>query len=84
MVESNPIDDDGAVTVMDAMAGLATVSASAFDVTDPAVAVIVTVPVAMPVTRPLPSTVATAVLTCDVQVKLCPLSALPLASFATA
>ena len=83
IVESRPIDDDGAVTVMDAIAGFTTVSASAFEVTDPTVAVIVTAPVATPVTSPFASTVATAELL-DVQVKLWPLSTLPLASFATA
>ncbi len=62
---------------------IVTVIASAFDVTVPAVAVIVTAPEETPVTSPLPSTVAIAVLL-DVQVKLCPLSTLPLASFATA
>ena len=83
IVERRPIVDDGAVTVMLAMAGAVTVTVSAFDVTDPTVAVMLAVPGATPVTRPLPSTVATDVLL-DLQVKLWPESTLPFASLATA
>jgi hypothetical protein len=59
IVVNMAIEDDGALTVIVATGGLTTVTVSALDVTEPAVAVMLTVPGATPVTTPFPSTVAT-------------------------
>ena len=78
-----PSESDGAVTVIVATGGSATLNTSAFDVTAPSVAVIVTAPGPTPVTRPLASTVATRMLF-EAHVKLWPVTTFPLESCATA
>jgi hypothetical protein len=77
------IDEAGALIATVAAVALVTVRATAFEVTDPEVAVMLVVPAATPVTRPLALTVATEGLL-DAQMTLTPVSTLPLASFTTA
>ena len=69
IVDSRAIEDAGALTVMDATDGFTTVSTSALEVTEPDVAVMLTVPGPTPVTRPPADTVATDG-SLDVHVKL--------------
>ena len=83
IVESDTIDDEGAVTVIVAIGAETTVSVNALDVTVPTVAVMFVVPGPTPVAMPTASTVATDALL-EVQAKPGSLSVSPAASSATA
>jgi hypothetical protein len=83
IVDSDVIEDEGAVTVIVAIGAATTVSANALDVTDPTAAVMFALPGPTPVTIPIASTVATDG-SLEVHANAASLSVSPVASSATA